>query len=113
MTRFRYGHFAAAQHLELITLQHDDRVGVYSNAEQLRVRRHYRFHVMFAMSFGNMLIYRAVGQEAKTALVTLHHHNIGTTRSLSERSLLNLVGCRDFVRDELFAFLRGFASIPA
>jgi hypothetical protein len=35
---------------------------------------------MFAMSFGNVLIYRAVGQEAKTALVTLRHHNIGTAR---------------------------------
>src|SRR5207302_7511588 len=78
MTRFRYRHFAAAQHLELITVQHDDRVGVYSDAEQLRMRRHHWFHVMFAMSFGDMLVYRAVGDEAKTALVTFRHHNFWT-----------------------------------
>ena len=78
MTHFRYGNFAAAQHVELITVQHDDRVGVYPDAEQLRMRRHYWFHVMFAMSFGNMLIDRAVGHKGKTALVTFRHHNFWT-----------------------------------
>jgi hypothetical protein len=34
---------------------------------------------MFAMTFGNVLIDRAVGQKAKTALVTLRHHDVGTT----------------------------------
>src|SRR5258708_13815609 len=78
MTRFRDSNFAAADNLELIPLYNDDRIGVDPDPEQLGMRCYYRFQVMFAMTLGNMLIYRAVGQEAKTALMPLRHHNLGT-----------------------------------
>jgi hypothetical protein len=80
MTRFRDSNFAAADNLELIPLYNDDRIGVDPDPEQLGMRCYYRFQVMFAMTLGNMLIYRAVGQETKTALVTFRHHDLRPRR---------------------------------
>jgi hypothetical protein len=80
MTLLRYSDSATADNLELVPLYNDDRIGIDPDAEQLGMRRNYRFQVMLAMTLGDMLIYRAVGQETKTALVTFRHHNLGTAR---------------------------------
>jgi hypothetical protein len=61
MASFGYEDFAFADHLELIGVDHDDGVGIDANAEKLGMGGHYRFQIVFAVAFGNVLIYRAVG----------------------------------------------------
>src|SRR5215831_2171672 len=76
VTRFRYEHFAFADHLELISLYHDDCIGIDADAKQLRMCRDYGFQLVFAATLRNMLIYCAVRQKTKTALVALRHDNV-------------------------------------
>jgi uncharacterized membrane protein len=69
LTRSRYGNVSAAEHLELILVHHDDRVGINPDTQEFRMRCDYRLHITFAMTFGNMLIYCAIRYKAKTSLV--------------------------------------------
>jgi hypothetical protein len=43
MARLRYSDSATADHLELIPLYNDNRIRIDPDAEQIGMRRHYRF----------------------------------------------------------------------
>ena len=51
LTCFSYGNLAAADHLELIFVHHDDRVGINPDTQDLRMRYNYRLHITFTMTF--------------------------------------------------------------